>query len=406
VHTTRKVDLARLTNTAPPVLKTYYGRAVAVGGVGAVGTIIGFVLNSTQAFHSYLIGFMLCVGLTLGPLGFIFIWYCTGGRWGLPMRRIWEAANRNIYYSLALFIPILIGFKQIYPWANPNNYSHDANVSRLIREYLNFKGFAIRGFIYFALFILIIYLSNKWSAIQDRAYDFPGRLNRRLNILGGVGVIVYFFAMSFATIDWMMSLRPAWPSTIYAMNLIVGQGLLGMALGIIVASVLVKYEPMNIFMDEIVFHDNGKLLFAFVMLWAYTAFSQWLIIWSGNLPEEIVFYLDRLRGGWQYASLFLALFHFCVPFAMLLSANLKKNPAQLVWVAGWLIVMRWWDLLWNIEGSLQPQHFPYSGLWMDIVIPVGMVGIWVALFLRNLMKLPLLPLHDPHLLELVEVEHE
>jgi len=394
-----------MTNTAPAdVLKTYYGRAVAVGGVGAVGAVIGFVLDTTQAFHSYLIGFMLCCGLTLGGLGFIFVWYCTGGRWGLPMRRIWEAANRNIYFTAALFIPILIGFKDIFPWAHPENYAHNDNVTRLIHQYLNFPGLLIRGIIYFALFILIIHLSNKWSAVEDRPYANTAAHNRRLNILGGVGVIVYFFAMSFAGIDWVMSLKPGWPSTIWAMNLVVGQGLLGLSLGIIVGSVLVKYEPMNIFMDEIVFHDNGKLLFAFTMLWAYTAFSQFLIIWSGNLPEEISFYLDRLRGGWQYASLFLALFHFCVPFCILLSAALKKDPSRLVWVAAWLVVMRWWDLYWNIEASYHGGHFMFS--WMDLVIPVGMVGIWTALFLRNLMKLPLLPLYDPHLLELVEAEHE
>jgi hypothetical protein len=402
VHTGYRVDPERVNITAPPVLKTYQGRAMAIGGIGLIGTIVGFVLNPTQAFHSYLIGFMLCMGLTLGPLAFIFVWYCTGGRWGLPMRRIWEAATRNIWYCAALFIPILIGWKHIFPWAYPENYRENANVQRLIHQYLNFPGLLIRGIVYFLLFFLLIYLSNKWSAIQDRPHTFS--LNRRLNTLGGVGIVIYFFAMSFGAIDWMMSLHPAWPSTIYAMNVLVGQGIQGLAIGIVVGTVLVKFEPMNTFMDEVVFHDNGKLLLAFTMLWAYTAFSQWLIIWSGNLPEEIVFYLDRLRGGWQYGSLFLALFHFCVPFAMLLSASLKKNPSQLIWVAGWLMVMRWWDLFWNIEGAYHPGHFAFS--WMDAVIPIAMVGVWAALFLRNLMARPLLPLYDPHLLELVEAEHE
>jgi len=393
VHTTHhKIDLDTLNVTAPPVLKTYQGRAMAVGALGAIGTIIGFVLNSTQAFHSYLIGYMLFIGLTLGPMGFVFIWYTTGGRWGLPMRRIWEAAGRNIYACVILFIPILIGYKQIFPWAHPGNYANNPNVTRLIHQYLNFNDFTARAAVYFACFIVIIWLSNRYSAIQDRPHTTY--LGHKLNGLGGVGIVVYFFAMSFAGIDWVMSLTPAWPSTIWAMNLIVGQGLLGLSLGIIMATILVKYEPMDSFMTEVMFHDNGKLLLAFTMLWAYTAFSQWLVIWSGNLPEEIVFYLDRLRGGWQFASLFLALFHFCVPFAMLLSASLKKNPAQLVWVAGWLAVMRWWDLFWNIEGSYHPGHFSFS--WMDAVIPIGMVGIWAALFLRNYMARPILPMYDPH----------
>jgi hypothetical protein len=386
------VDLDRVSVAAPEVFRRYRGTAMAVGGVGAALTIVGFLVNATQAFHAYLIGFMLCVGLTLGPLGFIFVWYLTGGHWGLPMRRIWEAANRNIYYCLVLFGGIVIGFGHIFPWAHPENYQNNANVTRLIRDYLNFHGFLIRGLVYFACWILLIYLSNKWSAIEDEPHAFS--INRRFNTLGGIGVIVYFFAMSFGAMDWVMSLLPAWPSTIFAMNIIVGQGILGLALGIIMGSVLVKFEPMNAFMDDVVFHDNGKLLFAFTMLWAYTAFSQWLIIWSGNLPDETVFYLDRLRGGWQYASLFLVLFHFCVPFSILLSSSLKKDPSKLVWVAGWLVVMRWFDLFWNIEGSYHPASFPLAAIWMDIAIPVGMVGIWAALFLGHFMAHPILPLYD------------
>lgn len=401
MHTTHKVDLDTLNVTAPPVLKKYQGTAMVVGALGAIGTIIGFVLNSTQAFHSYLIGFMLCVGFALGPMGFVFIWFMTGGRWGLPIRRVWEAAGRTIWYPAILFIPVLIGWKQIFPWAHPENY-HDPKVLRLTASYLTFNGLLWRGILYFVLFFIIVYVTDHYSKIQDRPNTTY--LGHRLNGFGGVAVVIYFFAMSFAGIDWVMSLTPAWPSTIWAMNLIVGQGILGLALGIIMAAVLVKYEPLNHFLTEVVFHDNGKLLFAFVMLWAYTAFSQWLIIWSGNLPDEISFFLDRLRGGWQFASLFLALFHFCVPFAMLLSASLKKNPAQLVWVAGWLVVMRWWDLFWNIEGSYRPGRFSFS--WMDIVIPVGLVGIWAALFLRSYMARPVLPLYDPHLLEMVEANHE
>jgi hypothetical protein len=398
------VDLDRVSVAAPEVFRRYRGTAMAVGGIGVALTVVGFLVNATQAFHAYLIGFMLCVGLTLGPLGFIFVWYCTGGRWGLPMRRIWEAANRNIYYCLVLFAGIVIGFKQIFPWSHPENYRGNPNVTRLIHDYLNFPGFLLRGLIYFACWILLIYLSNRWSAIQDSPHTVS--LNRRLNVLGGVGIVVYFFSMSFAAMDWVMSLLPGWPSTIFAMNIIVGQGILGLALGIVVANVLRRYEPMDALMDEVVFHDNGKLLFAFVMLWAYTAFSQWLIIWSGNIPDEIVFYLDRLRGGWQYASLFLVLFQFCVPFCILLSASLKKNPAQLIWVAGWLMLMRWWDLSWNIEGCYHPRNFAFSGMWMDVVIPIGMVGIWVALFLGNFLAHPILPLYDPHTLRQAGQEHE
>jgi hypothetical protein len=343
---------------------------------------------------------MMCVGLTLGPLGFIFVWYLTNGKWGLSTRRIWEAATRNIYYCAALFLVILLGYRHIYPWAHTENLT-SAHLQYLSHHWLNLGLFATRGIIYFVLWIALIYFVNKYSAMQDRPHAYLGR---KLSTLGSIGVLVYVFAMSFATFDWVMSLLPAWPSTIYGLIFVAGQGILGLALTLVVMSVLVKYEPMNVLMDDVVFHDNGKLLLAFVMLWAYFSFSQWLIIWAGNLPEEIVFFLGRLRGGWQFASLFLILFHFCVPFMMLLSATLKKRPAQIAFVSAWMIVMRWWDLYWNIEPMYSPSHFRFS--WMDLVIPVALVGIWSALFLRNLMSRPLVPIYEPHLRKLVEVEHE
>lgn len=405
MHTTHhKVDLNTIDVTAPPVLKKYSGPAMVAAAIGVIGLVVGIFLNFTQVLHAYLIGYMLFIGLTLGPIGFVFIWYTTGGRWGLPMRRIWEAGSRNIIAAAVLFLPIAIWHSRIYPWAHPEAYANNANVTRLIHHYLNPTGFVLRAVLYFLCFFVIIWLSDHFSKIQDRPH--VEYLGHKLNGLGGVGIVVYFFAMSFAGIDWVMSLQPAWPSTIWAMNLIVGQGILALSVGIIMATILVKFEPMSDFMTEVMFHDNGKLLFAFIMLWAYTAFSQWLVIWSGNLPDEISFYLVRLRGGWQYASLFLALFHFCVPFAILLSASLKKRPEQLIWVAGWMIVMRWWDLFWNIEGAYHPGDFRGALNWMDIVIPIGMVGVWTALFLRNYMARPILPLYDPHTPVQVETEHE
>jgi len=402
MHTAYKVDFERGSVSAPPVLNQYRGRAIAIGGVGVILTIIGFVLDPAQAFHSYLIGFLWCLGLTLGPLGMLFVWHMTGGRWGFSMRRIWEAATRNIYYCAFLFLPILLwGYRYIYPWTKPETIP--ANLQFLLHDYLNYKFFFVRAVIYFIIWFVIIHLANKWSAELDRPLTRP--VTWRFAALGAAGVLLYFWSMSFAAIDWIMSITPGWPSTIYAMIVIVGQGISGLAIGIILGSVLVKYEPMNGVMDDVVFHDNGKLLFAFTMLWAYTSFSQWLIIWSGNLPDEISWYLNRLRGGWGWVSLFVVLFHFCIPFCILLSSALKKDPARLVWVAAWMILMRPVDLWWNIEPTIHREHFHLS--WMDFVIPLGLAGIWTALFLRNLMSRPLLALYDPKLRALVGAEeHE
>jgi len=197
-------------------------------------------------------------------------------------------------------------------------------------HFLNLPYFIVRAVIYFGIWFLMITLLNRWSAIQDRPYDTW--LGRKFNIVSSAGMVIYFWTMTFATIDWLMSITPGWPSTMFPLIVIVGQGLLGMSLAIILGRVVVQYEPMNSLMDEVVFWDNGKLLLTFVMLWAYLSFSQWLIIWAGNLPEEIHWYLDRIRGGWGAVALFLVIFHFVVPFIILLSQSLKKDPRKLALV--------------------------------------------------------------------------
>jgi hypothetical protein len=402
VHTTHTIDLERLTVTPPTVLQDIYKRAVAVGGLFAVLSVICFVVDPKQAMQAYLVGFMLFVGLTLGPLGWLLVWFMPGGRWGLSMRRIWEAATRNLPIAFVAFIPILLGYKYIYPWANPQSL-HGEHMASLTKHYLNLPGFALRGFVYFAAWGLVVYLVNRYSEIQDKPYD--GWIGSKLTALGAVGVLVYVWAMTFASIDWLMSLMPGWPSTIFPLIIVAGQGILGLALGIIVGRVLVPHEPMNELMDEVVFHDNGKLLLTFVMLWAYFSFSQWLIIWSGNLPEEIHFFLDRTHGGWGGVALFVVVFHFAVPFAILLSQSLKKDPRKLAWVAAWMIFMRFVDLFW-VAAPAWNKEFAISKLWMYPVFALAMAGIWAALFLRNLMNRPLIAKYDPRLYDIYGEVHE
>jgi hypothetical protein len=403
VHTTHKVELEKLSFAPPPVLQSVFRRAVAVGGLFGVLSIVAFIVNPRQAMQAYLVGFMLFLGLTLGPLGWLLVWFMPGGRWGLPMRRIWEAATRNIWYAILAFVPIAIGYKYIYPWAHPESL-HGEHAASLVKNYLNFPGFLLRAAIYFAIWSLIVYLVNKYSAIQDKPYS--GWLGTKLTALGAVGVLAYVWSLSFASIDWLMSLMPGWPSTIFPLIIVAGQGILGLALGIIVGRILVDYEPMNVLMDEVVFHDNGKLLLAFTMLWAYFNFSQFLIIWSGNLPEEISYFLDRTRGDWGPVAFLLVLFHFAVPFAILLSQDLKKDPRKLVWVALWMVFMRFVDLFWIVAPTWNKEHLELGKLWMYPVIALAMVGIWAALFLRNLMSRPLIAAHDPRLFEIYGEAHE
>ena len=402
MHSSHKVDINHLSVTAPPALLTVKHRAMAVAGFFGIGSIICFVLDPRQALQAYLVGFMLFLGFTLGCLGWLMLWHLTSGRWGFSMRRIWEAGMSNIWVAALAFLPILIFYKSIYPWAVPAADASE-HLKALITHYLNFKFFLVRAVIYFAIWGLLITLLNRWSAIQDRPYDTW--LGRKFNIVSSAGMVLYFWTMFFAAVDWLMSLTPGWSSTIFGLIIVIGQGLLGMGLALIVGRIVVQYEPMNALMDEVVFWDNGKLLLAFVMLWAYMSFSQWLIIWSGNLPEEIGWYLNRIRNGWGPVALFLVLFHFVVPFCILLSQKLKKNPRQIALVAAWMIFMRLVDLFWIAAPSWHPEHVPASA-WMYAVIPVAMVGLWVALFITNYVKRPVIALYDPRLIDIYGETHE
>ena len=405
MHTTHTVDLETL-DYAPPKdgLQSIYRRSVAVAGFFGIVSVVAFLLDSRAAMQAYLVGFLFFVGLTLGTLAWLLIWFMPGGRWGLSMRRIFEAGARNIPYAALAFVPILIGYKSIYPWAHPEAMQGSEHLKILSKGFLNFPGFLVRGLLYFAVFGLIVLLVNKYSKIQDKPYS--GWLGTKLTALGAVGVLAYIWAMSFASIDWIMSLLPGWPSTMFPLIIVAGQGIAGMSVALIAASILVKYEPMNILMDDVVFHDNGKLLFANIMLWAYFSYSQWLIIWAGNLPEEIRFFLDRVKGAWGGVALFVALFHFAVPFAILLSQSLKKKPAKLALVAGWMIFMRFVDLFWIVAPTFNPDHINLGKVWMYPVIALAMGGIWAALFVRNLMSRPVIALYDPRLVEIYGEAHE
>lgn len=402
MHTSHTVDINHLTVTAPPALQAVKRRAMAVAGVFGIGTLVCFLVDYHQALQAYLVGFMLFIGFTLGCMGWLMLWHLTSGRWGFSMRRIWEAGMSNIWISVVAFLPVAIGYKVIFPWADPT-VAKTEHVKSLIQHYLNPTFFFSRAVIYFAIWILLITLLNRWSAIQDRPYDTW--LGRKFNIVSSAGMVLYFWTMFFAAVDWLMSLTPGWPSTIFGLIIVIGQAILGMGLALIMGRILVQHEPMSALMDEVVFWDNGKLLLALVMLWAYMSFSQWLIIWSGNLPEEIGWYLARIRGGWGPVALFLVIFHFAVPFCILLSQKLKKNPRKIALVAAWMIFMRVVDLFWIASPSWHPANVP-SGVWMYAVIPVAMVGLWVALFISNFMKRPVVALYDPRLIDIYGEAHE
>jgi hypothetical protein len=380
-------------NTDVPALARLQQRALIVGVLGLAAGAVGAVLNPDQFFRSWLIGFLFCLGLSMGSLGLLMMQHMSGGQWGLVGRRVFEAASRNLPYVALLFVPILVGLPRLYEWARPEAVRAD-HILQMKALYLNVPFFIARAVFYFVIWIGCSWLLNKWSAAQDRGeLGVRPEDTGRFRVVSAPGLILYVVTMTFAATDWIMSLDAHWFSTIFGFILVAGQGLAGFALVIVVLSMLTTTEPVATYLNKRHFLDLGKLLLAFVMLWAYFSFSQFLIIWAGNLPEEIPFFVARLRGGWQYVSTLLLLGHFALPFVLLLSRDLKRRPRLLAQVAIIVLIMRYVDVLWLVEPMFGHDGFPVH--WMDLALPGGLMGIWFYLFVRNLRSRPLLPLNDP-----------
>jgi len=379
---------------APPMVAALQRRALQVGVVFGVVSVIGFFIEPRQAMHSYLLAFMLALGFTLGAMSLLMVWHLTGGDWGVPIRRILEAAMSTLPMMAAAFVPLVVSayLHMNYPWADPEELKHSEHIAHQARQYLNPNLFLVRGVLYFVVWGLLVYGLLKWSKQQDQP---PERaFGTRLRALSGAGIIMYGWTLTFAVVDWVMSLDPEFTSTIYGLIFMVGQALIALCLAVIVVNWLKQHEPIAQVLQPKAVLDYGKLLLTFVMLWAYFSFSQWLIIWSGNLPEEIHWFLDRLRGDWGLLGLVLIVGHFAIPFALLLSRPFKQDSGKLMRLALWLIAMRYLDLFWNIEPNFHKASFHYS--WLDAVLPIAMVALWVAYFLRNLSRRPLVALYDPH----------
>jgi len=371
-------------------------RCLLVGVAALIVGAIGAFFNAEQFFRSYVWCYMFFIGLPLGATAVLMLQYLTGGAWGVVIRRLCEAASRTLPLMLILFIPIVIGIRYLYPWSHPDLVAHDP-VLRHKQVYLNLPFFLIRAAVYFAGWNLIAHLLYKWSGEQDRGDQ---RAGHRLAALSGPGLIFFCFSVTFMAIDWVLSINPNWFSTIFGLLFIIGEGLSAIAFLICMLVLLSRRQPLADVLTPRHLHDVGKLLLAFVMVWAYFTFSQLLVIWSGNLPDEIPWYLNRFYGGWQYLGVALAAFQFALPFLLLLSRDLKRNFTLLRNVALLVIGMRFVDLYWMVAPDFHKQHFFIS--WMDFVLPVALGGIWLGVFLWQLELRPLLPLGDPLLQKALE----
>jgi hypothetical protein len=381
----------------PPAALTRV-RTIALGvGLGGIGLCLaGYFSSHEQFFKSYLLAYVFWIGIALGSLALSMVHHLSGGAWGVVIRRVLEAASRTLPFMAILFLPIAFGVHELYLWANPAEVAKDAILQHKA-PYLNVSFFFVRAAIYFVVWSLLAFLLSKWSLDQEQGESGQ---SLRMQRLSGGGLLLYAVTILFMSIDWIMSLDPHWFSTIYGILFMGGQGLSALAFTIAVIVLLSRHEPMSRVIAPAHLHDLGKLLLAFVMLWAYFSFSQFLIIWSANLPEEIPWYLKRWGGGWQWVGLALIFGHFVLPFVLLLSRDLKRNGRTLVGVAVVVIVMRLVDLFWQIGPMHGADHFGLH--WMDVAAPVALGGLWLAIFVWQLQSRALLPLGEPYLAEAIE----
>src|ERR1700688_619363 len=383
---------------APPVAHTIQTQSLFIGLVGAVASIAGAFLAPDSFYSAYLIGYMFWLGLALGCMAILMLYHLVGGAWGTVIRRILESGMMTLPMMFILFLPILFHLPRLYFWARPDGLA-DPKIADIAHSYLNFNGILIRYVVYFAIWMGMAYFLNRWSTEQD---SIAGQSTLRFRAMSSIGLVIYSLTISFAVIDWVMSLQARWISTIYGLLFIAGEALSVFCFVVVIETILGKRKPMSEYLNDTEIHDHGKLMFAFVMVWAYFNFSQWLIIWAGNLPEEIPWYVRRLHGGWENVGLFLVVFHFAVPFALLLSRQLKREARTLVRLASWLIFMRVVDIYWHVEPAFHPT-FHLS--WLHFTVVAGMGGLWLAYFFNNLRARPLLVLHAPQTLRLFEEPH-
>jgi hypothetical protein len=391
-----------LKPTDVPALSRLQTTAVIVGGIGLALGVVGFFTNRDAFFQSWLIGFIFCLGLTLGSLGLLMLQHLSGGQWGFVGRRIFEAASGTIPLVILFFIPILFAMPELFKWARPELVANDA-ILKAKEPYLNVQFFIIRAVIYFAFWVFCVWMLNSWSAAQDRAElatDPAGVV--RFRKLSAPGILFLVLTITFATTDWVMSLDPHWFSTIFGLMFTAGFGLSALALTTVVLSTVGATGALAGHLAPRHFHDFGKLLLAFTMLWAYLNFSQFLIIWSGNLPEEIPWYIERMHGAWGFVAVALVVGHFFLPFLLLLSRDLKKSK-WLPRVAIFILVMRLVDTIFLIAPSWEHHGFPLH--WLNLALPAGLTGVWLFLFARNLQSRALMPLNDPYLKEAFHEAH-
>jgi hypothetical protein len=415
---------------APGILSAWRTRALIVFAVAAILSVF-FAFTHEGRNHilrAYLLGYMICFSFAGGGLVVLMLQYVSGGKWGLLLRRPLEALTRTIWLVGAMFVPIIFLWKHLYQWAafptagavaealaNHAVTLEQALTLNAKRAMLNPTAVIIQTAIIFGVMWVFQYFLNKWSLQRDAdpergtepSYD---RWRIKFENLSGIGILIYVFLLTMGAIDWIKSLDITWYSSIWGLQFLVGQGYAVLALGILTVILLSRYEPMKTMLRATEQHDLGKLAFAFVMLNIYLCFAEFLIIWSGNVPDEIPWYLNRIRGGWWVICSLDFICHWLIPFVLLLSRDLKRNKQKMIWLTCFMIFARCIDMFWLIEPNFADAagnlHIAGNvGILAYITVPVAVISLWAAYYMTQLQARPLINVNDPHVEEMLEPEH-
>jgi hypothetical protein len=406
---------------APAFVNGWQTRALVIALVASViAAVLAFADGSIEhVLRGWLLGLMLTFGFAVGGLALLMVQYCSGGKWGLLLRRPLEAMSRTLPLVFVYWLVIVFSMKRLYLWAAVGDVKGalssgwinevQAHAIEFKRPMLNPAAFIVTGLVCFAIWGFYTWRLNGLGLRRDAdSLDSTPFWIKKFENISGPGIVVYAITMSAAAIYWVMSLDPTWYSSVYGLLFLVGQGYQVLALGIIVAVSLSEGEPFRTILRQTEQHDLGKFTFAFVMLNIYLAFGQFLIIWSGNLPEEIPWYLDRIRGHWGIIITLDFIFHWLIPFTLLLSRDLKRNRKRLVRVCQWMVFAKAFDLFWLIEPNFKDAarnlHFSW-GILEYVAVPAAMLAFWFAFYCTQLTTRPLVQTNDPHLAEILEPEH-
>ncbi|MBA2335695.1 MAG: hypothetical protein H0V90_12275 [Blastocatellia bacterium] len=391
---------------APAEISRLRTLALGIGGIALIVWAVGLYFNPEQALRSWLLGFIFWGGIAIGSIGVLMLQYLTGGAWGVVIRRTVEAGSRTLPVVVLLFLPLAIGLTSLYEWTHlpPTDYTVQHRGWFMTQE-----SWILRSAIYFVIFGVIVYLLNKWSAQQDRTdnYEDAEKFLGRATAFSGPAMVFYALIVTFAVVDWVMMLDPHWFSTIWGLLFVAGWALSCFCFSVTILAFLSDKAPMNRVLGKRHFHDLGKLMLALTMVWAYFNFSQFLIIWSGNIPEETGWYLTRMAGAWGYIGVILVLFHFAFPFLILLQQDFKRKAKRLATLAVFILILRLVDMFYLIAPNprIDTHGFEQGAFilsWMDFVAPVAVGGIWLWYFFGQLMSRPLVPVMDPFLEKAIE----